>query len=564
MKKWVSAILQELDTPITGIPTFCEDPDDLLELADIREAIRSVGMSVQDLDLENIRLLKEIPDGEKPIFPVIDPVATRALVDSRLCDYRWVSIGISDVFPRFSTKVIRGIPISLWEELFSLHSRVPDNLDSQETAILISRSLYGIDPIYLRHADGVMGLLSRLAISNEGLPREIAQILCSYLERIILVPEVLTDPSSARAALLRTADDWPAACSEPVRILIREATKLGRRESLREEPLSGYLGPEASEVDCARYGLEYCRILLRGRLSGTDHLEANKAFQAWLIRNYALILSSSSQEVLRIAGVLDRVDWDVGDSKAVIFMMDGLGLPAWLAVQEDLEAKGIVSQCIVKIGFAAIPTTTWFSRRLFFEGRVPSDYRVERHTERLERLAWSRRYGDSSACVTSKEESAVLESFALARRRVCIVDTTWDEYCHGVNPETETFREACSRWPGKPRFEMMISEAFKHGYRVFITADHGEALCEGTGRIHVGELAEKGSKRVRIFENDAVCRRFVSDRAYSFRPPGFPPDRWPLFAQDFGSFDEMGSKSYCHGGLSIEEVLIPVAEVFHS
>jgi hypothetical protein len=565
MKNWVSRIAGKLVTSLGGIPTFCEDPDDLLELPDVREAIRRAGMEVQDLDTRNMELLTGTRDDLKPIFPVTEPGVVRALIETRLRDYRWVSIGIGDVFPRFALEIVRNIPVSLWEGMCSLHDTVSETLDSRKTATLISRVLYGIDPIHLSTVDGALSLLSRVALSKDGLPTVIAGVLCSYLEQIRFEPGILTDPSSARATLSDIAANRPTSSDdalEATRILVREATKRSSRSSRRAEPVSEYLSPTASEVDCTHYGLDYCRLLLYGHLSDADHVQANRAFLTWLVRNYALVLSSSSQEVLRIASISDQIDSEVGGGKAAVFMVDGLGFPAWLGLEAGWLTSGVIARSKVRIGFAALPTTTEFSRRSFFEGRVTSSLRPAKHTERLERMAWSRRYGESGTCLAAKEESGVLDSFALGRTRVCVIDTGWDEYCHGINPASETLEEACSRWAGKQRLEIMMSEALQHGYRVFVTSDHGEALCEGIGRIAAGELAEKGSKRIRVFENDALCRRFVTDKTHMFRPPGFYLDRWPLFTSDFGCFDEVGSTSFCHGGLSLEEVLIPIVEVF--
>jgi hypothetical protein len=65
-----------------------------------------------------------------------------------------------------------------------------------------------------------------------------------------------------------------------------------------------------------------------------------------------------------------------------------------------------------------------------------------------------------------------------------------------------------------------------------------------------------------IFSDHALCRSFENEWSRAFRPAGLPADVFPLFARDQASFDLQNVQTVSHGGLSLDEVLIPVAEVF--
>ena len=65
-----------------------------------------------------------------------------------------------------------------------------------------------------------------------------------------------------------------------------------------------------------------------------------------------------------------------------------------------------------------------------------------------------------------------------------------------------------------------------------------------------------------IFSDNTLCHSFENEWSRAFRPAGLPADVFPLFARDHSSFDIKDAQTVSHGGLSLDEVLVPVAEVF--
>lgn len=83
----------------------------------------------------------------------------------------------------------------------------------------------------------------------------------------------------------------------------------------------------------------------------------------------------------------------------------------------------------------------------------------------------------------------------------------------------------------------------------------------------MGELAEERSRTVLFFSARSPRERFLADPAWQHRclpflPAGLPGDCGPLFAADHGAFAYAGSRGVSHGGISLEEAVVPVAEVF--
>ena len=131
-----------------------------------------------------------------------------------------------------------------------------------------------------------------------------------------------------------------------------------------------------------------------------------------------------------------------------------------------------------------------------------------------------------------------------------------------LDPGYHPLYESASGWAARTGLRETIARGFDAGYRVVITADHGQVACTGAGRPVSGELTDERSRRVLLFPNPTLRDSFISDRYSGHQPPGLPPSCCPLFCVGFDSFDRPDVFCYSHGGLSIEEVLVPVAEVF--
>ena len=141
MSRWIDALIAPLLPSFGGFVTFCEDPDGLLELADVREAIRASGMVLCDWDgsAETLQHWASVPEDDKPLVLVRD-AAKRHLADNVAPDNRWESVSVGGLMPRFSSEVVKAVPTELWDRLMVLHDQERYKRPPQETAILVART----------------------------------------------------------------------------------------------------------------------------------------------------------------------------------------------------------------------------------------------------------------------------------------------------------------------------------------------------------------------------------------------------------------------------------------
>jgi hypothetical protein len=95
---------------------------------------------------------------------------------------------------------------------------------------------------------------------------------------------------------------------------------------------------------------------------------------------------------------------------------------------------------------------------------------------------------------------------------------------------------------------------------MWITSDHGNVECRGVGGKHEGVAVDKAGYRSRHYPNPSLRAASPVD-GLAWDPPCLPTGAiYPLFATgDDGFFT--GGRRVTHGGLSIDEVLVPLVRV---
>jgi len=119
------------------------------------------------------------------------------------------------------------------------------------------------------------------------------------------------------------------------------------------------------------------------------------------------------------------------------------------------------------------------------------------------------------------------------------------------------------QWIKKGYLNELISHLLENGFNIWITSDHGNIESKGIGNPYEGSLSDTKGERVRIF-NDKIIRHQIAEKIKSvieWDPNGLPEKYFPLFAPDNLSFEKSGKKSISHGGISIDEVIVPFISI---
>ncbi len=288
-------------------------------------------------------------------------------------------------------------------------------------------------------------------------------------------------------------------------------------------------------------------------------------FRAWLRNSYGSSLLSSAPHVAlhRVAPHLAR-RLDDG-AKVLLVVIDGLGFAQWHPLH---RAAGLtVHQAGAAL--AMIPTLTSISRQAIFAGALPRDFAATLRTtsaeERLWRRFWKARGlpdGDISYTRTLGHDAEQLP--ALQGRAAAVVVNAVDDILHGADVLADRQVAAgVDLWARTGFLTNLVGAATADGYETWITSDHGNLPTVSSLVPREGQIVEQTGIRVRVYPN-ATLRARAADHGEIWDPPCLPTAAdaayHPLFAPGCTGY-HTGPNRVSHGGISLDEVIVPVARV---
>lgn len=301
-------------------------------------------------------------------------------------------------------------------------------------------------------------------------------------------------------------------------------------------------------------------------------------FEEWLFEKFGSLISLPA---IRHPNMLHKIpDWlnrKVEDDKKVcLLVMDGMGFQQWSLFRESLNSCSSITM-EEHYSFAWVPTITSISRQAMFSGKKPYFYADSLLTTAKESKLWQAYWENTG--LSSKEvlyakkveDKVTNESFndLISNRHIKaagLVINFVDEQMHGMKAGMSGLNAVVSDWIHTWRFVEKINILLDAGFEVIVTADHGNQEAIGCGALKEGVKAETKGERVRIYdsENSAVSSYDLLDGKVLKWPGkkyGLPEGRFPLVSRGTHAFVKEGKKIVGHGGISLHEVVVPLAVI---
>lgn len=581
---WTAQVLKKLVSELPGVAVVVTDPDRLLETPEMQVALREAALLVQRWDGTTAMLqgiLRQTADGHCQVLVVDGNSPQLHLVASHLGDHMQVELTVADVAKRLERTTVLGVPCARWNEVAELDRGLLQPLSARESSWLLARALYGVDVAYLQRGQWWQVLLWLVARDAE-LPQALARAVLAGARDAILrdVPEsdaltALTERGKARALLVRKSADsnWLAGLTAPQRQQVAALTQAAATEQ-RQSARVSHAWPAAPAVPDRV--LEHCHALVRADAEGlTDAAtlaEADGEFGRWLVQNYNELVQRSSAKVLHVHSLLAQLVAEGAGprDRLLLVVLDAVGLRTWHRVAPVWQQAGVFGQSVVRPALASLPTVTSVSRLAIFEGRAKtalwqraSGFATESHGWSQHPAVAVREDGRCKLFASDDEgREKLLGHLQRGVPRLAMVDTSWDKVIHHLDPQLQHVDEATVRWAeaAAPDWRKLVREAHANGYRVVVTADHGHVLATGAGLPEGRALTDSWSRRVMLFESPTARDAFAT-QGHAFQPATAPPGVFPLFSRPGEAFATRGQRLHCHGGLSMFEVLVPVAEL---
>jgi hypothetical protein len=263
------------------------------------------------------------------------------------------------------------------------------------------------------------------------------------------------------------------------------------------------------------------------------------------------------------------------DGKVALLVLDGMAFDQWLILRRVLKQQ-MADLNIQESGvFAWLPTITSVSRQALFSGKVPEKFPSTIGGTDKEPSSWSTFWIDQGLmpqnvgylkALDSKTKSpqsslvAVEKLLADPKLRVAgLVINRVDEIMHGMVQGTAGMHNQVQQWAEDGFMSHLLKMLFEQGFQVFLTADHGNIEATGIGNPKEGAIADQRGERVRVYPKDDLREQIQAQYAGTIEWPsiGLPNDYKALFAPARRAFVNLEETIVCHGGISLEEVIVP-------
>ncbi|WP_058558144.1 BREX-3 system phosphatase PglZ [Thiohalocapsa sp. ML1] len=263
-----------------------------------------------------------------------------------------------------------------------------------------------------------------------------------------------------------------------------------------------------------------------------------------------------------------------GEKKVALLVFDGLAMDQWVQIREHVTGRA--PELIFDEGacFAWLPTLTAVSRQALFAGLKPREFADSIAGTSAEPALWSRFWQDqglrASEILYRKGIRRVDQLDTLAEalskpslKAAGLVVDTIDEIVHGAVLGKRGIASQIDSWCASGFVEQLFALLLDQGFYVYLTADHGNVEAIGTGRPNQGVIAESRGERVRVYSTDLLRKQSAEQipGTIELPSPALPPEFLPLFAGGRTAFVNKGEPLVAHGGISVEELIVPFVEV---
>ncbi|GAX61718.1 methylase of polypeptide chain release factors [Candidatus Scalindua japonica] len=303
----------------------------------------------------------------------------------------------------------------------------------------------------------------------------------------------------------------------------------------------------------------------------------NKTFTDWLNNHYAGLINLPPTNPVMLHHVSRKMARELEDSQCAgvaLVVLDGLALDQWIPLKHVIQEQAPDITFRETAVFAWVPTLTSVSRQTIFAGKEPLYFPNSINTTNNEQVLWRQfweNHGLSRLDISYKrglgdgDPIVDLEPvFNPGRTKAIglVVDKV-DKIMHGMQLGAAGMHNQIRQWSKQGYLSALIKYLLEMDYHIWLTSDHGNIECNGKGRPSEGSIAETCGERARVYPTPELRSKVLSDHisAKEWRAPGLPADYYPLVAEGRDAFIKEGDSIVGHGGISIEEIIVPLVKI---
>ncbi|MCD7835601.1 MAG: PglZ domain-containing protein [Lachnospiraceae bacterium] len=289
-----------------------------------------------------------------------------------------------------------------------------------------------------------------------------------------------------------------------------------------------------------------------------DTKEINRLFQQYVLANFGKL----SQNIDKNTPVLVSKAMDymhTYSDKFIVIVMDGMSEFDWRIISNSFTGLHYEKAS----AFAMIPSTTSVSRQCLLAGKYPSQLLEpwKQSKEKTEFINCAKNLGYSDSQI-GYERGYGAEFGSFVRCGAVIINDVDDMVHAQTQGRLGMFNDITVLANQKKLFEM-TKRFIESGYDVYITADHGNTNCIGLGKLMgTGVEVETKSRRMIVLKDFANKDGLIEKYGLVEYPKYYLPKEYDYLICDVGdSFDARGEDVMTHGGITLDEVIVPFIKI---
>jgi len=242
--------------------------------------------------------------------------------------------------------------------------------------------------------------------------------------------------------------------------------------------------------------------------------------------------------------------------KIALICFDCMGMAEWYLLRDFLSDLNISFK--TNLAFALIPSITSISRASIFYGSNTEVYQLSSVNE----LKALQENFPQNSCEIFREKDNITSDSLLGIDIVSIIYNFFDDISHSIVFPAQyenkgIYFNAVKKYLANSSIKSQISLLIEEGYKIFFCSDHGSVIAKGNGKKVEKYLQDKFVKRACLI-NETTLAEFID---FPQMKIPFVDNKILILPEGRTMFDNNKSIEISHGGITVDEIVVPFIEV---
>ena len=289
-----------------------------------------------------------------------------------------------------------------------------------------------------------------------------------------------------------------------------------------------------------------------------DTQRINVLFQDYVMKFFGTLSTKNDEDTPVLVSRTMEYMHEHSD-KFVIVVMDGMSEFDWNIIAESFGGIEYEQSAM----FAMIPSTTSISRQCLLSGKFPSQLWEPwiQSKEKAEFTACAKALGYTDSQIGyARGYDAEFNAFVKCG---AVIINDVDDLVHAQPQGRLGMYNDISVLANEKKLRHLVERLLSNGFDVYITADHGNTQCTGIGKyVGAGVDIETKSHRMLVLKDFADKGKLKDRFGLVEYPKYYLPKEYEYLICDAGaSLDVSGEQVMTHGGMTIDEVVVPFIKI---